>query len=92
LKIFYRVHVCGGDWLLYVTGYDVNDDNNGYADNDQKIDAVEAYYYSPAGMHPVRCAHYKVSPNLQSWYEEQIKIATHRISDLEVKEEHYEHE
>jgi hypothetical protein len=71
-SVRYRVHVCGGDWLPYVTGYNINDDNNGYAGNGQEIDAVEAYYYSPAGMHPLRCAHYKVSPNLQSYYPEQI--------------------
>ncbi|WP_323135416.1 N-acetylmuramoyl-L-alanine amidase family protein [Caproicibacterium sp. BJN0003] len=70
--IRYRVHVCGSDWLPWVTGYDINDDNNGYAGNGQEIDAIEVYYYSPAGMCPLRCAHYKVSPNLQSWYEEQI--------------------
>lgn len=30
-KLCYRVHLLNGDWLPWVTGYDINDDNNGYA-------------------------------------------------------------
>ena len=67
----YRVHNCGGDWLSYVTGYDVNDGNNGYAGNGQEIDAVEVYYYTPEGVE-THYAKYRVSPNLQSYYPEQI--------------------
>lgn len=39
--IKYRVHVKGGNWLPYVTGYNKNDHNNGYAGNGKAIDAVE---------------------------------------------------
>ena len=30
-KIKYRVHLLNGDWLPWVDGYDIDDDNNGYA-------------------------------------------------------------
>lgn len=37
----YRVHVKGGSWLPWVSGYDINDYNNGYAGNDKEIDALQ---------------------------------------------------
>lgn len=37
----YRVHIKGGNWLPYVTGYSTNDSNNGYAGNGRLIDAIE---------------------------------------------------
>ena len=37
----YRVHIKGGNWLSYVTGYNKNDHNNGYAGNGKAIDAIE---------------------------------------------------
>ena len=38
----YRVHLISGKWLPYVTGYNINDFNNGYAgDNKTPIDAIE---------------------------------------------------
>lgn len=39
--IKYRVHVLGGKWLPYVSGYNKNDHNNGYAGNGSPIDAIE---------------------------------------------------
>ena len=30
-SVKYRVHVKGGEWLPYVTGYNINDAKNGYA-------------------------------------------------------------
>ena len=39
--IKYRVHIKGGGWLPYVTGYNKNDVNNGYAGNGKVIDAIE---------------------------------------------------
>lgn len=49
-SVRYRVHTLNGDWLPYVTGFDYNDFNNGFA-GDQKtpIDAVEVIYYTPEG-------------------------------------------
>ena len=39
--IKYRVHVKNGNWLPWVTGYNKNDHNNGYAGNGKVIDAIE---------------------------------------------------
>lgn len=43
----YRVHVKNGKWLPWVTGYNINDYNNGYAGNGKEIDAIQIYYYTP---------------------------------------------
>ena len=60
-SIKYRVHVLGGGWLGWVTGYDTNDYNNGYAGNGQVIDAIQIYYYTPADMKPYKRAKYRVN-------------------------------
>ena len=60
-SIRYRVHIKGGNWLPYVTGYDINDSINGYAGNGSVIDAVEVYYYSPEDIRPYKKAKYKVN-------------------------------
>jgi hypothetical protein len=60
-SIKYRVHILGGGWLPFVTGYSHTDANNGYAGAIGKaIDAVEVYYITPAGEVP-----------LQAWYRSQ---------------------
>lgn len=46
----YRVHIKDGDWLPYVTGYDINDDENGYAGDGKPIDAIEVYYDTPSDL------------------------------------------
>ena len=46
----YRVHVKGGKWLPYVTGYDIADSENGYAGDGRPIDAIEVYYTTPASL------------------------------------------
>jgi GH25 family lysozyme M1 (1,4-beta-N-acetylmuramidase) len=44
-KIKYRVHLLNGDWLPWVTGYDIDDDVNGYAGiKDKVIDAVQVEF------------------------------------------------
>lgn len=60
-SIKYRVHVKGGQWLPYVTGFNLNDYNNGYAGNGKVIDAIEVYYYTPSDIRPYRKAKYKVN-------------------------------
>ena len=60
-KIKYRVHLLDGDWLPYVTGYNINDAANGYAGDKKIIDAIEVYYYTPDGV-AVKKAKYRVSP------------------------------
>ena len=37
----YRVHIKGGKWLAWVSGYNINDSINGYAGNGKVIDAIE---------------------------------------------------
>lgn len=62
----YRVHVLGGKWLPYVTGYNTKDYNNGYAGNGKAIDAIEIIYSG------TKKAYYKVSPiNTSSYYSYQ---------------------
>lgn len=56
----YRAHIKGGSWLPYVTGYNVNDFNNGYAGDGREIDGVEVYYITPEG--------YEYQ---QAWYRSQ---------------------
>lgn len=48
-KLSYRVHILGGKWLPYVTGYNKNDSNNGYAGCGKVIDAIE-----------LKCASYNI--------------------------------
>ena len=61
-KVKYRVHILGGGWLPYVTGYDINDHQNGYAGIWRRIDAIEVYYYTPDSIRPYKRAKYRVSP------------------------------
>lgn len=60
-SIKYRAHIKGGNWLPYVTGYDVNNFENGYAGDDRIIDAVEIYYYTPSDIRPFKKAKYKIN-------------------------------
>ena len=55
-NIKYRVHVKGGGWLPYVTGFDIYDIQNGYAGNGKPIDAIEVIYNGD------KVACYRVSP------------------------------
>lgn len=57
----YRVHIKGGNWLPYVTGYNIKDSNNGYAGNGMLIDAIEVYYYTPNDIRPYKKAKYKIN-------------------------------
>lgn len=44
-KLCYRVHLLNGDWLSWVSGYDIKDDINGYAGIKGKvIDAVQVEF------------------------------------------------
>lgn len=61
-KVKYRVHVLDGDWLPYVTGYNINNHRNGYAGTGKPIDAIEVYYYTPNNIRPYKKAKYHVSP------------------------------
>lgn len=61
-SVKYRVHIKGGEWLPYVTGYDIDDIINGFAgDGESVIDAVEVYYFTPNDIRPYKKAKYKVN-------------------------------
>lgn len=60
-SIKYRVSPLNKDFLPYVTGYNLNDSNNGYAGNGTPIDRIEVYYYTPSDIRPYKKAKYKVN-------------------------------
>lgn len=64
-SVKYRVHISGGGWLSWVTGYNINDYMNGFAGNGQVIDLIQIYYYTPDDIRPYKKAKYKV--NGYSW-------------------------
>lgn len=75
-RVKYRVHVKGGGWLPYVSGYNTSDAVNGYAGNGKQIDAVEIYYYTPTDVFneiggSLR-AEYRVSPVGGNYYDWQF--------------------
>lgn len=60
-SIRYRVHIKGGQWLPYVTGYDIKNMANGWAGNNLAIDLIEAYYYTPSNIRPFKKVKYRVN-------------------------------
>lgn len=71
----YRVHIKGGKWLPWVTGYDLNDDNNGYAGDKKVIDAIQIVYNGKLK------AHYRVSPVKCNYYAFQNDDETTKGQD-----------
>lgn len=71
----YRAHIKGGRWLPFVTGYNCDDNINGYAGMGYAIDLVEVYYFTPTdvvnGVGYLR-AKYRVSPTNGSFYDYQF--------------------
>ena len=75
-KVKYRVHTKGGRWLNWVTGFNIEDDVNGYAGIlGVEIDAVQVYYTTPKD---VKSAHgscykatYRVSSLSENYYDWQ---------------------
>ena len=64
-SIKYRVHIKGGRWLPYVTGFNIYDDKNGYAGNGKPIDAIEVIFEGD------KVANYRVSPIKKNYYSWQ---------------------
>ena len=60
-SIKYRVHVKGGNWLGWITDYNINNGKTGYAGNGKPIDAIQVYYYTPNDIRPYKKAVYKVN-------------------------------
>lgn len=78
-KVKYRVHVLGGGWLPWVTGYNTGDHINGYAGDGRPIDAIQVYYDTPkdyAAKHGYVKAQYRVSPVNGSYYPWQFDTET----------------
>lgn len=78
-RVRYRVHVKGGKWLPYVSGYSLSDHENGYAGDKRPIDAVEIYYYTPDNIvkeHGYYKAKYRVSPTSGGYYPWQYDNET----------------
>lgn len=78
-SVWYQVHVKGGSWLPAVSGYNINDHNNGYAGNGKIIDAVRVYYNTPAdyaNKYGYQKAQYRVSPINSNYYAWQYDNET----------------
>ena len=78
-SVKYRVHVKGGSWLPWVTGYNTSDYNNGYAGNGKAIDAVQVYYSTPSDVVSslgYYKAKYVVSPLKNGFYSYQYDTET----------------
>lgn len=73
-KVEYRVHVLGGKWLPYVSGFNWADPVNGYAENGKPIDAIEVIYIAPDGSS--QKAQYRVSPVNGNYYDWQYNNET----------------
>lgn len=71
----YRVHIKGGKWLPWVTGYNINDDNNGYAGDKKVIDLIQIVYN---GKYK---AQYRVSPVRSNYYSFQTNTETTKGQD-----------
>lgn len=78
-SVKYQVHILGGGWLPWVTGYDWKNHNNGYAGNGKAIDAVRVYYDTPADIvskYGYQRAQYRVSPVNSGYYPWQFDDET----------------
>lgn len=69
-SIKYRVHVKGGNWLGWISEYDIKDINK-YAGNGKEIDAIQVYYYTPHDIRPYKRAKYKTNYGWQ--YDTETK-------------------
>lgn len=78
-SVKYRVHVKGGKWLPYVTGYDIKDHANGYAGNGKPIDAIEVIFTRPSGN--TERAQYRVAPVGGGYYPWQYNAETGKGQD-----------
>lgn len=59
-SVKYRAHSVKNGWLGWVTGYNTNDYNNGFAGDYTDIDAIQVYFYTPKG-YLYKKANYRVS-------------------------------
>ena len=77
-SVKYRVHCKNKGWYPYVSGYNVNDYNNGFAgDKKNNIDAVEVSFTTPHG-YVSKHAKYRIAPvggNYYSWQSDNQKTS-----------------
>ena len=66
-SIKYRVHVKGGKWLKFVTGYNWKEPKNGYAGNGKPIDLVQIIFNGNNNS-----PKYRVSPLNKKYYNWQL--------------------
>ena len=73
-KVWYQAHTKSG-WLPKVSGYDIDDYENGYAGNGSKIDAIRVYYTTPQSiaesLNKYLVAKYKVSAISKEYFDWQ---------------------
>lgn len=83
-SVWYQVHTKNG-WLEKVSGYDIDDYENGYAGNGTKIDAVRIYYNTPKNvaerLGKYLKAKYRVSALDSSYYDWQHDDETSSSQD-----------
>lgn len=81
-KVKYRVHVLGGKWISWKTGYDFNFKNgkNGYSGNENKaIDAIQIIYTAPSGIK--KKVKYRVSPVNKDYFSWQVGVEKNNKQD-----------
>lgn len=76
-SVRYRAHVLGGEWLPWVTGYDWNDFNNGFAGIGKPIDCVQVELSGVKGQK----AQYRVAPLGRDYYAWQYNTETGGAQD-----------
>lgn len=77
--VWYQAHVKGGGWLPPVTGYDINDFNNGYAGNNTPIDCIRVYYDTPIDI--IKSSGYKKAKYRVNDYDWQYDNETSNGQD-----------
>jgi len=60
-SVWYQAHIKNVGWLPRVTGYNINDFNNGWAGDDRIIDCVRIYYNTPSYIRPYKQAKYRIN-------------------------------
>lgn len=60
-SVWYQAHIKNVGWLPRVTGYDMNDFNNGWAGDNRIIDCVRIYYNTPNDIRPYKQAKYRIN-------------------------------
>lgn len=82
-KVKYRVHIKGGKWLPYVSGYNINNDEKGYAGDKKPIDAIEIIYTNPVSAKTKLSAKYRVSPVGGNYYDYQYDNKVDKKKDMD---------